>query len=376
MTNTTKEPTLIVLELVGGNDFLNTLIPYTNGLYYDSRPHIAFKPEDVLPINDTLGFNKNATTLQQFYNSGKMSIVQGVGYPNSSRSHFRSRDIWHTCEPDKVATEGWLGKVIRDLDPKKENVLTAISISRGLPRAVVAQDVPVTSIGDLDTYGLLTGIKKDDKRAQAMSIFEKMYSPYMGTGAVRDYLKQTGRDVQAGAEILKTVPGLYKSSVEYADSAIAQNLRDVARIHLADLGVKVFYVQHGGYDTHANEYSGHEKLMIDLNRSIKDFFADLEEHNATENVIMMIWSEFGRRVVDNGSGTDHGAGGGAFLIGDRVNGGLYSEYPSIEPNKTDNGDLAFQYDFRGFYSSVIDQWFHLDSASIVGGQFEQIPILN
>ena len=312
MTNTHKEPTLVVLELVGGNDFLNTLIPYTNGYYYDSRPHIAFKPEDILPINDELGFNKNATTLQEIYNTGKMGIIQGVGYPDSSRSHFRSRDIWHTCEPDKVATEGWLGKVIRDLDPNKENVLTAISISRGLPRAVVAQDVPVTSIGDLDTYGLLP---------------------------------------------------------------VSQNLRDVARIHLADLGVKVFYAQHGGYDTHANEYSGHEKLMKDLNRAVKDFFADLEEHDAADNVIMMIWSEFGRRVVDNGSGTDHGAGGGAFIIGNRVNGGLYSEYPSIEPSRTDNGDLAFQYDFRGLYSSVIDQWFKLDSPSIVGGTFEQLSLI-
>ena len=372
-----KPPVMVVVYLGGGNDFMNTIIPYGNDIYYDSRPRLSIPQKDVLPIDDELGFNPAAAPLKQLYDEGDVAIVQGIGYPDSSRSHFRSTDIWHTCEPKKIGTEGWLARVVRDLDPKKENVLTGVSFSRGLPRALAAPGVTVTSIGDLDNYGLMTGISDQARRIEALEKFEKMYGQAIGTGPVREYLAQAGLDVLKGADLLKKAPEMYTSEVEYASTGIAGSLRDVVRVHTADLGVRVFFTQHGGYDTHANEGPVHPKLINDLSVAISDFFQDLRDHDAADNVVMMVFTEFGRRVKDNGSGTDHGAGGGAYLIGEKINGGLYAEYPSLEPSQQEFGDLRHTYDFRGLYSTLVDQWMGLDPVPVVDGTFEQIhPFAN
>ena len=378
MTINGKPPVLVVVQLTGGNDFMNTIIPYTNEHYYDARPTVVIEKDTVLPLNDELAFNPNAGPLKEMYDAGSVAIVQGIGYENSSRSHFRAMDIWHTCEPVKVGTEGWLGRAIRDIDPDKENVLTAVNIGRGLPRALVAPGVPVTSVGDLDNVGLMTSIEERDRRDRALEMFKKMYAPAIGTGPVMEYLAQTGSDVHTGADILKQAPASYTSEVEYADNPIAKSLKDVARTHIAGLGTRIFYTSHGGYDHHANELKTHPQLMTELSGAISDFFQDLRDHDASEEVVMLVFTEFGRRMRDNGSGTDHGSGGGAFIIGDRVKGGLYSDYPSLEPSRWLNGeDLEWTIDYRGIYSTILDQWLGLDPAPIVDGQFEQIaPFVN
>ena len=368
-----KAPVLVVLQLSGGNDFMNTVVPYTNGDYHDARPLVRVKEEEALPIDDTLAFHPSAAPLKDLYDQGKVGIVQGVGYPNSSRSHFRAMDIMHTCEPVALGTEGWVGRAIRELDPKKENVLTGVNLGRGLPRAMSVTGVPVTSVGNLDSYGLLTGISEERQREEALDIFKSMYSPAIGTGPVMEYLAQTGMDVLTGADQLKAAPAMYESNVEYAGNAIAGNLRDVARVHTAGLGTRIFYVQHGGYDTHANEMPDHPVLLSNLSGAIMDFMQDLQEHDASDEVVIMVFTEFGRRMKDNGTGTDHGSGGGAFIIGDRVAGGLYAEYPPLAPEQWLNGeDLRHTYDFRGLYSTVLEQWMSLEAAPIVNGQFEQI----
>ena len=368
-----KAPVLVVLQLSGGNDFMNTVVPYTNGDYHDARPLVRVKEEEALPIDDTLAFHPSAAPLKDLYDQGKVGVVQGVGYPNSSRSHFRAMDIMHTCEPVALGTEGWVGRAIRELDPKKENVLTGVNLGRGLPRAMSVTGVPVTSVGNLDSYGLLTGISEERQREEALDIFKSMYSPAIGTGPVMEYLAQTGMDVLTGADQLKAAPAMYESNVEYAGNAIAGNLRDVARVHTAGLGTRIFYVQHGGYDTHANEMPDHPVLLSNLSGAIMDFMQDLQEHDASDEVVIMVFTEFGRRMKDNGTGTDHGSGGGAFIIGDRVAGGLYAEYPPLAPEQWLNGeDLRHTYDFRGLYSTVLEQWMSLEAAPIVNGQFEQL----
>ena len=373
MTINGKPPVLVVVQLTGGNDFMNTIIPYTSEHYYDARPTVVIDRDTVLPINDELAFNPNAGPLKGMYDDGDVAIVQGIGYENSSRSHFRAMDIWHTCEPVKVGTEGWLGRTIREIDPDKENVLTAVNIGRGLPRALVAPGVPVTSVGDLDNVGLMTSIEERDRRDKALEMFKKMYAPAIGSGPVMEYLAQTGSDVYTGADILKQAPASYTSEVEYADNPIAKSLKDIARTHIAGLGTRIFYANHGGYDHHANEMKTHPQLMTELSGAISDFFQDLRDHDAAEEVAMLVFTEFGRRMRDNGSGTDHGSGGGAFIIGDRVKGGLYSEYPSLEPSRWLNGeDLEWTIDYRGIYSTMLDQWLGLDPVPIVDGQFEQI----
>ena len=373
MAENDKPPVLVVVQLSGGNDFMNTLVPYTNPIYYDNRTKIVIPEDQVIPIDDTLGFHPSCAPLKELYDLGDVAVVQGIGYPNSSRSHFRAMDIWHTCEPVEVGTEGWLAKAIRDLDPNKGNVLTGVNFGKGLPRAMAAPGVPVTSVGDLDNYGLMTGIGEDDQRTEALQIFKRMYGPAIGSGPVMDYLAQTGSDVLRGADTLREAPATYSSDVEYADNSIARSLRDVARVHLAGLGTRIFYAAHGGYDNHSNQMPDHPRLLSELSGAIMDFFQDLSDHDASDNIAMLVFTEFGRRMKDNGSGTDHGSGGGAFIIGDRVEGGLYSEYPSLEPSEWENGeDLKHTIDFRGVYGTMLEQWLGVEAAPIVGGDFEQI----
>ncbi len=371
MTSTTKDPILVVIQLTGGNDYLNTVIPYNDGRYHDNRPTVGIPADRVLPIDDTYGFNPALPEFKQLYDAGKVAVVNGIGYPTPNRSHFRSMDIWHTCEPEKVGTEGWLGRVIRDIDPHAENVLTGVNFGRGLPRAMALSGVPVASVAILETYGVLTGIQGEPERSQALDIFARMYSPTVGLGATMDYLGQTGLDALKGADILKAAPDMYTSSVEYADTSIARNLQGIAKVLTANLGTRVFYTQQGGYDTHASEADVHPKLLGDLSRAVSDFYADLREHNPADNVVMFAFTEFGRRVKDNGSGTDHGSGGVAFAIGDPVRGGMYGAYPSLAEGDLVEGDLAFNTDFRGVYGALVEQWLGLDANPVVGGTFEQ-----
>ena len=378
MATTKKDPVLVVLQLTGANDYLNTIIPYTNGHYHDARPRVGIPEDQVLPIDDELAFNPNMGPVKDIYDDGKMAIIHGIGYQNSPRSHFRSMDIWHTCEPDIVGTEGWAGKVIRDLDPAGENVLKGVNFGQGLPRALALRGVPVTSISSLESYGVLSnvpGVGGGADRDVLLDRFARMYAPAIGAGPVMDYLGQTGRDALKGADIIKTAPEKYSSTVEYAETPIAAALRDVARVHLAGLGTQLFYTQHGSFDTHFNQPPSHTKLWIDVSRAISDFFDDLKEHDAGDNLVMMLFTEFGRRVRDNGTGTDHGAGGVAFVIGNQVKGGMYSTYPSVRPEDLTQGDLAPNYDFRGFYSTILDRWLGLDPVPIVGGKFEQLDFV-
>ena len=372
-TFTQKDPVFVVVQLSGGNDFMNTLVPYSNSAYYDNRKFLNISEEDVLPLDGTLGWHPEMAPFKELYDRGMVSVVQGIGYPDSNRSHFRGMDIWHTCAPDEVSTVGWLGNVIEQLDPSGENPLTGVNFGVGLPRAMSKAGVPVTSVSNLDEYGLMSGISAQQQRVQALQIFKDMYGQAVGSGPVMDYLSRTGMDVLSGADLIKVAPQQYESTVEYGDNPIAKSLRDVARVHTANLGTRIFYTQQGGYDTHANQLPTQPGLFRDMSRAVNDFFSDLEEHDADENVVMLIFSEFGRRINDNGSGTDHGSGGGAYLVGKPVAGGLYSEYPSLERDKWEKGeDLAHTIDFRGIYGTVIEQWLGLEAAPIVYGTFEQI----
>ena len=375
MASTKKDPVVVVLQLTGANDILNTIIPYNTGEYWDNRPKVNIPQDKSLPIDDQLAFNPNMAPLKKMYDDGKMAIIHGIGFENSPRSHFRAMDIWHTCEPDIVGTEGWVAKVTRDLDPTGENVLKTINFGQGLPRALALRGVPITSVSNLENYGVLStvpGISAEQDRTQILDRFARMYAPAIGTGATMDYLGQTGRDALKGADILKVAPEKYSSTVEYAETPIAKYLRDVARVHLADLGTQVFYTSHGPFDTHFNQPPMHQKLWTDVSNAVSDFFDDLKEHDAGDNLIMIMFTEFGRRVRDNGTGTDHGAAGGAFVIGNNVKGGMYGTYPSLKAEDLNQGDLDPNYDFRGFYSTVVEKWLGLDPVPIVGGNFEQM----
>ena len=377
MTATKKDPVLVVLQLSGGNDALNTLVPHGDPLYYDNRPSVRVPEGQALDLDGYVGLNPNMGPLKRLYDEGKVAVIQGVGYANPNRSHFRSMDIWHTCEPDKQGTEGWLGRAIREIDPNKENVLTGVNFGRGLPRALAAPGVPVASVGNLATYGVLTGIEADEQRTEALDIFSKMYSPTIGRSAVVDYLSQTGMDALKGADILSTAPEMYSSSVEYGDDVVAQYMKNIAQVHLAGFGTRILYTTapYNSFDTHAGELAAHASLWGNTSNAIADFIDDLREHDASDNVTLLVFTEFGRRVHDNGSGTDHGSGGVAFVVGDNVKGGLYGEYPSLEEDKLLEGDLHFNNDFRSIYTDLLENWMGLDAQPLVNGQFEKFNLI-
>ena len=186
MTSSKKDPVLVTLQLTEGNDYFNTIIPYTDPLYWDNRPAVRIPEDQIIPLDDELGLHPSMGPIKELWDQGKVAFIHGVGYENSPRSHFRSMDIWNTCEPDKVGTEGWLGRATRDLDPNKENVLTAVNFGNGLPRALALPGVSVASVSELASYGILTGLE-DDQRAVALERFERMYGPTVGTGYVMDY---------------------------------------------------------------------------------------------------------------------------------------------------------------------------------------------
>jgi uncharacterized protein (DUF1501 family) len=371
-----KDPVLVVLQLSGGNDYLNTVVPYANSLYWDNRTSINIPEDQVVQLDDKVGFNPSMAPLKAFYDQGKMAILHGVGYANSPRSHFRSMDIWHTCEPDKVGTEGWLGRVIRDIDPNKENVVTGVSFGQSMFRAMALAGVPVACVsGSLETYGMLPGIEAQ-RREKILQRFARAYTPVMGQGEVMDYLGQTGLDSMAGADILKVAPEKYSSTVAYPNTRLGQKLRGISQVHNAEVGTRIFYLDHGPYDTHAGQLSAHKQLWSEVSAAVPAFFEDLHEQGKADNVVMLIFTEFGRRVRDNGSGTDHGAGGVAFAIGDAVKGGQYSEYPSMKAEDLVQGDLNPNLDFRSVYSTLLEDWMKLDAKPIVNGTFEKPAFIN
>jgi uncharacterized protein (DUF1501 family) len=371
-----NDPCVVVLQLTGGNDYINTMIPYNNPLYRDNRPAVGIPDDKIIHFDKDYGIPEYMAPMKKFWDEKKLAVLHGVGFKDSPRSHFRAMDIWHTCEPEKVGTEGWLGRVAREFDPNKENVVQVVSMGPSLPRSLVAPGVPVACVaGPLERYGFLPQVQGNE-RAHVLDRFAKMYAPAIGVGPVMDYLSETAIDSLKGEDIIKVVPGQYSSTVQYPNSPIARKLKGIAQVHIGEIGSRIFYCDHSTFDTHAGQNPGHGNLWSAVSQGIEAFFADLREHNKSDNVIMLLFSEFGRRVHDNGSGTDHGAGGVAFVLGEKVNGGHYGEMPSMKPEHLVQGDLDPNMDFRSVYSTILDKWLGLNPAPIVNGTFEKPAFLN
>ena len=394
MASTNKDPVLAVMYLSGGNDGLNTVIPYTNPHYRDRRPRLGIPEDQIIPVTDELGLHPSLAPLKKYWDEGKLAILLGIGYPGRSLSHFRSMDIWATCEPDTAAMEGWLGRTIKAIDPNAENVLTGVNFGRALPRALVMEGVPVASVGDLGTYGLLTAFEREQDRKEALDLFGRMYAPIIGTGSVHDFIRRTGIEALKGSGILATAPGKYQSATKYmtkADSGaeertpewyrygnMGEYLRDMVQVHNAGFGTQIFFTSSpfNLWDTHVLQTEVHPTLLQDVATNVDAFMSDLREHDLSDNVIMLLYSEFGRRGTDNGSGTDHGTSSVSFVIGEQVKGGLYGEYPSLKAEDLDqDGNLQHNLDFRSVYTTILERWMGLDAKPIVGGAFEQLGFL-
>ena len=371
----TKNRKIVVVQLSGGNDYLNCVVPYTDPRYMDSRRNVHISEDQVIPLDNGLGLNPGMQPIKDLYQQGKVAIVHGVGYPTPNRSHFRSMDIWHTAEPTKVGDEGWLGNAINQMHPDGDNVVAAINFGAGLPRALVAKGAPVASVTDLENYGLMNHISIQEQRNEALEVFRNMYTQALGSGPVMDFLSQTGLDALRGADIISTVTQKYSSTVEYASNSFAKSMKGAAQVLQADIGTRICYTQHGSFDGHTNGLALQEQLWRDVSGGIYDFYTDMKEHNQADDVLIFAFSEFGRRVKDNGNGTDHGSGGVAFLIGDGVQGGHYGEYPSLDEDKLLEGDLEFSLDFRSLYTEILEDWLEVDARPIVKSEYAKVGFL-
>lgn len=386
---TAKAPVLVVLHLVGGNDALNTLVPYNDPLYHQNRPSVHVPEEQLLPIDNHLGFHPSLASLLPFWNQRKMAVIPGIGYANPSYSHFRASDIWETAQPAEITYAGWLAQAVREIDPRGSNVLTAVNFGRGLPRALSLSGVPVVSVSNLDKYGFFSAIPDITERAERLKVFARMYrdegepNPPAAAGnpasvdqpfAALRHAGDTGVVALKAADILGTTKAVYTAMASYPNNSLGEKLKGIAQIKLANVGTRIFYTAHGSFDLHALQAANHAARLREVSDAVAAFFEDLRRHDGADDVAMFIWSEFGRRVRDNGSGTDHGAAGLALIIGDRVNGGMYGEYPSLREPDLEDGNLAHSVDFRLVYGSLLENWLEVGARPITGSLVEQIGL--
>lgn len=371
-----KAKNLVVIQLSGGNDYLNTLVPYQDGLYYDFRPNMALKGEDVIPLDEKLAFNSHMGPFKKLFDRDKMAVLMGIGYPEPNRSHFRSMDIWHTAEPFTSSAEGWLGKANSLIDPEGKNPVTTVNFGRGLPRALASQGVSVASVGALESYGLYTGLAGARNKDAMLDTVSRIYQPMDASGIPSRRILETGRGALDGADLLREAPSKYTSNVEYpVDSPIAQSLKGIAQVMSAELGTRIYYAAHGSFDTHTNELVNHALLWDQVSTAVECFVDDLEQQGRGDETVIWIFSEFGRRIADNGAGTDHGSGGLAFVIGDSVKSGLYGEYPKLAPSDQLEGDVHFNTDFRRVYATLLEDVLGVESEPVLKQKFDKLELI-
>ncbi|MFD2608819.1 DUF1501 domain-containing protein [Deinococcus taklimakanensis] len=347
--------TLVVVQLTGGNDGLNTLVPYSNGAYYAARPNIAIAKKDVLTLTDDLGMHPALRPLAALWDAGQLAWMENVGYPNPNRSHFASMAIWHTADPAQAQADGWIGRVAREIgDP-----FCASNIGATTPQALTTRDFSLPSIASVDSFQvkLPGGLERAfgamlDAPRQGEAAFVAQATRQMMTNTVR---------VQAGVK-------KYRSGATYPDTRFAGQLRDVARLIAAGVGQRVLYVSLGGFDTHAGQRGEQDDLLSQLAGGLSAFHADLKVQGLAGKVVVMGFSEFGRRVAENDSaGTDHGQGSVMFALGQGVRGGIHGSSPDLED--LDQGDIKYRQDFRGVYAGALRDWLGLDARGILGGDF-------
>jgi len=334
---------LVVVQLSGGNDWLNTVVPYRNDIYYKSRPKLAIGQDRVNRLTDEIGLHPSLSTLNNLFDRGEMAIFQGVGYPEPNRSHFRSMDIWHTATDGKShSDQGWLGK----WSEKSPEEFPSLEINENLSLAMKAEHGKSLAISNLN------GIKriKDDRLLQAMA-HSKLHTHDMAA-----YLYQTAARVTEGADYFSSLIKSRSSSVSYPSNALSSDLKIVANLIKSEAETKVFYTSISGFDTHANQRGTHERLLKKVDESLWAFRNDLKQANLWDDTLVMIFSEFGRRVAQNsGGGTDHGTAGNLCLLsGGLKKPGMRGQMPSLE--KLSKGDLVFNTDFREIYSGVLHHW--------------------
>ncbi len=356
---------LVVVQLSGGNDGLNTIVPYRNDIYYKSRPTLGIKSSEVLKVSDELGFNPALQSLQGLYDQGYLSIVNSVGYPNPDRSHFRSMDIWHTAsDSNQYLSTGWLG---RYLDSNCPTPYYALEVDDSLSLALKGAT----------RNGFAASNPERLKRAADNRLL-KFLSENVHANQQEDnvaYLYKVLVETQQSANYLYEQARVHRSRVAYPENAFGKDLKTIAELITADTDTKIYYVSLGGFDTHANQKIQQERLLQAYADGMKAFVADLKQNSLLDEVLIMTFSEFGRRVEQNASnGTDHGTANNLFLIGGKLQKpGFFNQASNLI--NLDEGDLKFEIDFRNIYASILSNWLDADAAGVLGGNYKALQLV-
>jgi len=365
---------LVVVQMGGGNDGLNTVVPFSSDAYYRARPTLAVPQKDIVRLNDEVGLHPALAPLKGLYDDGAMAVVQGVGYPNPSRSHFKSMEIWHTADPDgRIVRYGWIGRYFDSKCLGCERPTVGVNVGPAMPLAMQAEGGMGVSLENPETFQWLPGF--DGIGAQEMQeLFRLLNAPAPNEPGTIDFLRHTAMNAYISSEQVRGAVRAYKGGIEYPNTQFASSLRLIAQMIAGRLTTKVYYAHMTGFDTHAAQRGVHENLLEQLAGGVAAFYRDLEAQGNAGRVLVLAFSEFGRRVAENGSGgTDHGTAAPMFVFGKGLKGGLHGQQPSL----TDlaDGDLKHSLDFRSVYATVLDRWLGADPQKILGHSFEQVGFI-
>src|SRR5437870_3038741 len=368
---------LVVLQLSGGNDGINTLIPFGDPNYNTLRPTLGFAADEALHLTDSVGLNPNLTRLKAMYDQGKVAIVQGVGYPNPNRSHFRSMDIWHSARPDTFERSGWLGRYVSACECAQDNALPAISVGDQLNPMFWTDTTLVPAVASIGAFSFLTDTRYKNDRTFQMQTLQNIYAQAGNWSAYEGLIRRGTLQALAGSDELQKVASTYQTPVKYpANNGLANQLKMVAQVIAGNLGTRLFSVSMGGFDTHANQKDQHTRLLEGMGAAVDAFMQDMANMKRQDDVTIMTFSEFGRRVKQNGSnGTDHGTAEPMFIIGNAVQGGMYGTYPSLS-DLDNNGDLKFNADFRSVYAGILRDVVGADPGPILAGNYSPIDVVH
>jgi uncharacterized protein (DUF1501 family) len=361
---------LILVQLAGGNDGLNTVVPIGDSTYHSVRKEIGFKDEEILPLESGLGLAPQLTGIKGLWDTGKLAVVRGVGYPSQNYSHFKSMAIWQAGDPDLKLENGWLGRTLDQMESQSHDPFLGFNIGASTPPELRSANVSIPSVQNIGDYGFqkagkITDNTSDPRTASLM----KLYEQYPAQSPYGVLLETTAASAVSSSEQLSRVAAAYKPAVAYPKTSFAAGLSVLAEAVVGNLGMRVGHITLGGFDTHSREIAEHARLMTELDQGLTAFYQDLAGHGKAGDVIVLTWSEFGRRVQENANGgTDHGSASMMFVLGDGVKKGLYGDQPDLT-KLIDNGNLSFTTDFRSVYATVIDSWLGVPSAALLGQQW-------
>lgn len=369
-----KDNILVMVQLTGGNDGLNTVIPFDDPLYAKYRPTIKIAKDQIKKVDDKFGLHPALDGLAKLLEKQALCIVQGVGYPNPSQSHFRSMDIWQAASMAETLTEGWLGKALKQYRSPAFHITEANESS---PLALAGAPARAPSIKSLEDFQLKLAAATRSETKLQKSIIEAAASPDSQHDGLLDFVKRTATSTYSSSQRLQEIGKNYQPKSTYPQTGLANRLKLAAQLIDADLGARIYYVSIDGFDTHSAQggaIGSHANLLREVGDAIDAFYMDLSARGHGDRLLIATFSEFGRRAKENGSrGTDHGSGAPMFLVGGQVQPGLVGQHPSLE--KLEDGNLKHTIDFRSVYAGILEDWLGVSAIDVLGHKFESAKVI-